>query len=293
MSERILGKVVADFSAAAQAARLIPGSQQRTTGHIGDTRRYGNRRPPVVFAVVFLLLAAGLRAAPVEALLAGTESELQPLLARLADRHTEKVAAWQFWTGTLDGRAVALTRTEGDPLNAVAATTLAIRRYAPRLVVTFGAARAHDPALHPGDVVLSSSFAAFDGMVSDRRELGAGSTPLNWRNLPHAMMTPGEQEKYLPVFPADATALAVAQILPGTRGRLVVGVLGSANQVNREADRLAYLRTQWGTTCEDGESAHIAGCALLLGVPVIGLRVIDGTDGEAAALVGQLLEGLK
>ena len=67
----------------------------------------------------------------------------------------------------------------------------------------------------------------------------------------------------------------------------------SANQVNREADRLAYLRAQWGTSCEDGESAHIAGCALLLRTPVIGLRVIDGTDGEAAALVAQLLGGLK
>jgi adenosylhomocysteine nucleosidase len=243
--------------------------------------------------LIFLFLAAGLRAAPVDALLAATESELQPLLARLADRHTEKVAAWQFWTGTLDGRAVVLTRTEGDPLNAVAATTLAIRRYAPKRVVTFGVARAHDPALHPGDVVVSASFVAFDGIVSPHREPGAGSTPLAWEKLPHAIMTPGEQEKYLPVFPADPTALAVAQKLTGTRGRLIAGVLGSANQVNREVDRLAYLRAQWGTSCEDGESAHIAGCALLLGVPVIGLRVIEGTEGEAAALVLRFLEASK
>ena len=243
--------------------------------------------------LVFFLLAAGLRAAPFAALFAATETELQPLLVRLADPHTEKIAAWQFWTGTLDGKTVALTRTEGDPLNAVAATTLAIRRFAPKLVVTFGAARAHDPALHPGDVVVSRSFAAFDGMVSPHRDLGAGSTPLQWRNLPHAIMTPGEQEKYLPIFPADATPLAAAQKLLPARGRLVTGVLGSANQINREADRLAYLRSQWGTSCEDGESAHIAGCALLLGTPVIGLRVIDGSDGEAAALVLRLLEGLK
>lgn len=243
--------------------------------------------------LIFLLLAVGLTAAPVAALLAAPEAELQPLLTRLAEAHTEKIAAWQFWTGTLDGKAVALTRTEGDPLNAVAATTLAIRRFAPKLVVTFGAARAHDPALHPGDVVVSGSFAAFDGMVSPHRELGAGSAPLTWQKLPHAIMTPGEREKYLPVFPADATALAAAQKLTPARGRLVTGMLGSANQINREADRLAYLRSQWGTSCEDGESAHIAGCALLLGVPVIGLRVIDGSDGEAAALVMQLLGGLK
>jgi adenosylhomocysteine nucleosidase len=243
--------------------------------------------------LILLFIASTLRAAPVAALLAAPEPELQPLLARLAGAHTENVAAWRFWTGTLDGKSVALTRTEGDPLNAVAATTLAIRHYAPALVVTFGSARAHDPTLRSGDVVVSGSFVAFDGLVSLPRAPGAGSTPLAWQKLPHAVMTPGEQEKYLPVFPADATALAAAQKLTVTRGRLVTGVLGSAHQVNREADRIAYLRAQWGTSCEDGESAHIAGCALLLGVPVIGLRVIDGTDGEAAALVLRFLEASK
>jgi adenosylhomocysteine nucleosidase len=243
--------------------------------------------------LISLFFAAGLRAAPVEVLLAATEAELQPLLAQLADARTEKQAAWQFWLGTLDGKAVVLTRTEGDPLNAVAATTLAIRRYAPKLVVTFGAARAHDPAIHPGDVAVSGSFAAFDGMISPHRDLGAGSTPLAWLKLAHPMMTAGEKETRLESFPSDRSALALAQKLTGARGRLVTGVLGSAHQVNREVDRVAWLHAKWGTSCEDAESAHIAGCAFLFGVPVIGLRVIDGTEGEAAPLVRQLLGGLK
>lgn len=242
--------------------------------------------------LISLLLATGLRAAPVAVLLAATEAELQPLLAGLTDTRTEKLAAWQYWTGTLDGKTVVLTRTEGDPLNAVAATTLALRRYAPRLVVTFGPARAHDPALRPGDVVVSESFAAFDGMISPHRNLGAGSTPLAWYKLAHPLMTPGEKENRLERFPADGAALTAAQKLTAARGRLVTGVLGSANQVNREADRIEWLHAKWGTSCEDGESAHVAGCALLLGVPAIGVRVIDGTDGEAAALVRQLLQSL-
>ncbi len=242
--------------------------------------------------LVFLLLTAGLPAASVEVLLVATEAELQPLLTRLTDLRTEKHAAWQSWTGTLAGKSVALTRTEGDPLNAVAATTLAVRRYAPKLVITYGAARAHDPTLRAGDVVLSGSFAAFDGIISPHRDLGTGSTPLAWDKLAHPLMTPGEAEARTENFPADRSALAVAQKLTGSRGRLVTGVLGSAHQVNRETDRLAYLRTQWGTSTEDMESAHVAGCALLLGVPTLGLRVVDGTDGEAAALVARLLEAL-
>src|SRR5215216_4566209 len=84
-------------------------------------------------------------------LAAANDAELQPLLAKLQDSHQESKAAWQFWSGTLMGKQVVVTRTEGDPLNAVAATTLAIRRYAPKLIVTFGSARAHDPLLRAGD----------------------------------------------------------------------------------------------------------------------------------------------
>jgi adenosylhomocysteine nucleosidase len=243
--------------------------------------------------LLLLVLLSALRAAGADFLFAAaTEAELQPLLARMEAVRTESRAGWQFWLGTLNGKSVVLTRTEGDPLNAVAATTLALRRYTPRLVVTYGAARPHDPALRAGDVVLSREFAAFDGMVSPHRDLGAGTAPLVWRKLLHPLMTPGEIETRQEHFPADPATLAAAQKLSAPRGRLVTGVLGSAHQINREADRIAYVRAQWGTDTEDGDSAHVAGCALLLGVPAFGLRVIDGQPGEAAALVLQLLEVL-
>ena len=106
-------------------------------------------------------------------------------------------------------------------------------------------------------------------------------------------MTPGEKETRQERFPADATILTAALELSAPRGRVRPGVLGSAHQVNREADRIAFLHTQWGTDTEDGESAHVAGCALLFGVPAFGLRVIDGQPGEAASLVLKLVEGLK
>ena len=244
--------------------------------------------------LLFLLLAAvpALRAADL-LLTAATDAELQPLIKQLASPRTETRAAWTFWLGHIAGQSVVLTRTEGDPLNAVAATTLAVRRYSPKLIVTYGAARAHDPALQAGDVVVSSRFAAFDGLVSEPLPLGGGIAPLTWQRLPHAPMTPGEKEQYQDDFPADATALASAQKLKPARGKLVTGVLGSAHQVNREADRIAYIRQEWHTSTEDNESAHIAGCALLLGVPVIGLRIIDGTPEESAALAVQFLEGWK
>ncbi len=249
------------------------------------------KRPVLLVLLLFATVAPCVGS--VDVLLAATDAELQPLIAQLESPHTETRAAWQFWTGTLRGKKVALTRTEGDPLNAVAATTLAIRRYVPRLVVTFGLARPEDPSLRSGDVVVSGSFVALDGMISPPRKPEAGSNALAWHKLAHPLMASGEVENYSEHFPADPAALEVAKNLSAGRGRLVIGVLGSANQVNREADRIAWLHAQWGTSTEDGESAHVAGCAQLLGVPVIGLRIVEGTDGEAAALVMKFLEASK
>jgi adenosylhomocysteine nucleosidase len=248
------------------------------------------------FALGLLLACTApfVRAENVEVVLAAaTDAELKPVLAQMTGVRVEKHALWTFWLGTLAGRKVGLARTEGDPLNAVAATTLAIRHYSPRLVVTFGSARAHDPALRAGDVVIGEKFAAFDGMESPVRPVGGGSDALTWTTLPHLLMTPGEKEVPAATFAADAGALTAARSLRVASGRVTPGVLGSANQVNREVDRVAWLRSHWGTSCEDAESAHIAGCAQLLGVPVVGWRIIGGAEGDAAALVRPFLEAWK
>ena len=44
---------------------------------------------------------------------AATDAELQPLISPLVSPHVETRAAWTFWVGTLDGKTVALSRTEG------------------------------------------------------------------------------------------------------------------------------------------------------------------------------------
>lgn len=242
----------------------------------------------------FAICGAPLLAAPTDLLLvAPDDATLAPILKKLESPRIESRAAWTFWFGQLYGKSVVLTRSEGDPLNAVAATTLAVRRHQPKLIVVFGAARAHDPALRAHDVVVSEKFIAFDGLISPPTGLGGGSDALKWKKLPHPLMTAGERETPAPLFPADPAALALARTLAPIQGRVVVGALGSANQINREADRIAWLRAQWGTSTEDGESAHIAGVGKLFDTPVVGFRVIDGTPEETAAFALKFVEAWK
>ncbi|MGC4075148.1 MAG: 5'-methylthioadenosine/S-adenosylhomocysteine nucleosidase [Nibricoccus sp.] len=219
-------------------------------------------------------------------LTAATEAELAPVRAKMSAVKEQTLTSWTFWSGMLAGKSVVLARTEGDPLNAVAATTLAIRKFDPALVLSYGVARPHDLELRAGDVVVSRSFVAFDGFISGHREAGDGVKLGDWKKLPHAPISSGEVETYTESFPASETATSAALMLKNPRGRVLAGVLGSAHQINREADRIAWLRATWGTSCEDFESAHVAVCAKLFGVSSAGLRVISpvaATESETAA----------
>jgi len=224
---------------------------------------------------------------------ASQDAELAPLAARLSDRHTEKIAAWTFESGQGFGKDVVLVRTEGDPLNAVAATTLAIRRYHPRLIVTFGTARPHDPKLTAGDVVVAREFTIFAGFFSKPRGIGEGIHPLDWEPDPTLLMHPGEHELSTRAFAADAKARKLMLALPLPSGHVGSGVLGSSPEINREADRISWLRKNWGTDCEDRESAYIAGCASLLNVPVAGFRIIGNDESAASDLAWRFLEAWK
>ncbi len=252
-----------------------------------------SRRSLFLVALWCVAVVRGAPASPADVLIVADDTVIAPLRGNLSESVTTTRASWTFWSGTLAGKSVVLARSEGDPLNAVAVTTLAIRQHAPRLIVTAGIARAHDPELRSGDLVVSEKFAAIDGMVTEHRELGEGSDGATWQKLPHALMTPGEKEVYIDSFPADASAAAVALQLQPRSGRTISGVLGSAHQINREADRVAALRALWGTSSEDTESAHVAGCAKLFGIPAVGLRVIDGDPSEVSALTLQFLEAWK
>jgi nucleoside phosphorylase len=146
--------------------------------------------------------------------------------------------------------------------------------------------------LHPGDVVIAERFAAMDGMISDVAPLNGGSHPLQWKPLPHALMTAGEKEVYVDSFPADAAALNAALSVTDKR-HVVRGVLGSTPQINREADRIAHLRALWHASTEDGESAFIAGCAALFACPATGFRIIEGSPEDAASFALKFLEALR
>jgi adenosylhomocysteine nucleosidase len=210
------------------------------------------------------------------------DSELQPLLAALEGRQTIQIAAWTFWRGRIGAKDVVVSRTEVGPINAVAATTLAIERFRPRLVLNQGTAGATDPDLRVFDIIIGDGSVDYGAFRSAPRGAGAGVDLSGWRPMPHRLRLDGGERVAFPVFAGDARALQVALETPYARGRLVKGVIGSAFEFNLEIDRLAWIRRTHGAVSEDMESAFAAGTAAGFGTPFLAIRIISDSEFRAA-----------
>ena len=67
------------------------------------------------------------------------------------------------------------------------------------------------------------------------------------------------------------------------RGRVVPGIIGSADMWNDEIDRIELFRTKYGASVEDMETASAAQIASFFRVAFLGIRVVSDntTNGDA------------
>lgn len=215
--------------------------------------------------------------------------EIEKLVARLDDVKVERVGAWSFWRGTLDGYPVIVSKTLKGIANAAAATVIAIERYRPIAILNQGTAGGHDPGLHLYDIVLGTSSVSLGAFKSPFRPAGAGSNSVEWKPL-DLMASEGSagndpREQKVARFQGDAALLAAARSVKQsyTRGRVVEGVIGSSDVWNDELDRIAHFHTEFGTAVEEMETASAAQIAGLLNVPLLGIRIVSDniTNGGA------------
>jgi adenosylhomocysteine nucleosidase len=217
------------------------------------------------------------------------DSELQPLLAALQGRETIQVAAWTFWRGRIGRQSVVVSRTEVGPINAVAATTLAIERFRPRLIINQGTAGATDPDLALFDIVAGEGTVDYGAFRSAPRAAGGGVDLAGWMPMPHRLRIDGKERVPFATFAGDAGALRVALETPYARGRVVKGVIGSAFEFNREIDRLAWVRKTYRAVSEDMESAYAGGTAAGFRTRFLAIRIIS--DSEFRAVEFQPIAG--
>ena len=225
--------------------------------------------------------------------------ETDALVAALSGSAEVRIQGWTFWTGTLDGHPVIVSKTLKGMTNAAAATALAIERFHPAAIVNQGTAGGHDPALHVGDIVIGAAAVNIGAFKTGTRASGQGTNFDEWRPM-DLIRTEGSAGQdpnawVMRRFPAGAALLAAAKAVAPryTPGVAVEGVIGSSDVWNSEHDRIARMHDAYGTSVEEMETAAAAQVAAASGVPFLGIRVLsnnitnDGVYSAASAAACQ------
>lgn len=215
--------------------------------------------------------------------------ETDHLVAALANPAELHVQGWTFWTGTLDGHPVVVSKTQKGMANAAAATALAIERFTPSAIVNQGTAGGHDPALRVSDIVIGLASVNIGAFKTGTRALGEGSDFAGWHPL-DLVRTEGSAGQdpaawVMRRFPADTALVAAANAAKERyrSGRVVEGVIGSSDMWNSELDRIQRMHDEYGTSVEEMETAAAAQVAAQSHVPFLGIRVLSNNitnDGE-------------
>ena len=207
--------------------------------------------------------------------------EIRKLAGAIDNAREEKVSGWTFWSGTVDGYPVVISKTLKGMENAAAATVLAAERYHPVAIINQGTAGGHEPGLHVFDIVLGTQSVNLGSFKTGYRARGEGSNVADWTPL-DLMRSEGSagndpNARVIRRFAGDERLLAAARNARGKykQGQVVEGVIGSSEIWNSEIDRIQHFHDQFGTIAEEMETASAAQIAGLFQIPFLGIRVLS------------------
>lgn len=215
--------------------------------------------------------------------------EIRRLAGAIENGTEQKVQGWTFWSGTLDGYPVVISKTLKGMSNAAAATSLAAERFRPIAIINQGTAGGHVPDLQLFDIVLGAHSVNLGSFMTGYRARGRGSDLADWvpldltRSDGSASQDPNART--MRRFRGDEGLLAAARNARSLyhKGRVVEGVIGSSDTWNSEIDRIQRFHEAFGTTVEEMETASAAQIAGLFEIPFLGVRVVSNniTNGGA------------
>ena len=88
--------------------------------------------------------------------------ELDLLISRMEDASRETIGGFEFFTGTLCGRSVVLSKCGVGKVNAAVGTQTMILTYRPSLVINTGVAGGLTSRLHIGDIAVARDLVQHD-----------------------------------------------------------------------------------------------------------------------------------
>lgn len=201
-------------------------------------------------------------------LIGAIPEEITHLVAALTDAVTETHLGMTFYSGTLMGEPVVITRAGVGKVNAALAAGAMSLLYHPDRLINTGVAGALAGDLKQGDVVVATSLVEYD----------MDTTPFG---EPRGLLQIRGQE--LVELPTDGETVAALTRAAGTCGETPrTGMIATGDRFVAGADAKAAILSYFPALACEMEGAAIAHAAYAAGVPVAVLRVIsDSADGSA------------
>jgi adenosylhomocysteine nucleosidase len=200
------------------------------------------------------------------------EDEVNILRSEIENKKDETVGGFEFITGTLEGKPVALLRCGIGKVNAAVGCALLIERCRPALVINTGSAGGIDPSLSFGDAIISEGLIQHDVDVT-----GFGYPLGQIPGMPEVFTVP---ERLTALAEKAVEELKAEKLLPETFNH-VRGLIGSGDVFMHEEGRIALVRKQFpGIRAVEMEGAAVAQTCHLFAVSYLIIRAVSDIAGK-------------
>lgn len=194
------------------------------------------------------------------------EEEIKSLVAQLEDKKQDTIGGIDFYSGTINGKEVVLTRSGIGKVQAGVTTGLLIANYKVDAVVNSGSAGGIGEGLHVGDVVLSTGTAYHD----------ADATAFGYK--------PGQLPQQPQIYTADKDLLeAISKAAKEYNLVAKEGLIVTGDQFVSSSEKIAAIKEIYpdALSCEM-EGAAIAQVAYQFSVPFLIIRAMSDVGDEDA-----------
>ena len=198
------------------------------------------------------------------------DKEVNYLVSQLKDSRRITVDGYDFWSGVIYDQPVVVAKTGIGEVNAAVSTLLAVKRFAPRVIINQGTAGGYPEFIHTGDIVIGEKILDCTAIIAARRDSGAGLDVNQWKL---------NEVDFTPILWSDKTLVKTAEkCAAGFDARVYKGTVASSNRWSRELDLInMWCRTQ-NALAEEMETTACATVAGHYQVAFLSIRIIADSE---------------
>lgn len=177
-------------------------------------------------------------------------TEIDYLESKLLESEKIVIGGFEFTKGKFDEKNIVISRTKVGEINAASATTIAILKFSPEIIINQGTAGGHGINVHKGDLVIGESCVQMNSYKTPKMLSNEGYNIENWDI--REFISDEDKGKSKTNFANQKLIDIAKRELPKiTNMKIYTGVIGSGDVWNRETDRIMYLNKNYNTLCEE------------------------------------------